>query len=36
MPILCVEISILFRVVRIEINIIIRRMNVEITMFCEL
>ena len=36
MPILCVEISILFQVVHIEINIIINRMNVEITIFSEL
>ena len=36
MPILCVEISILFQVVHIEINIIIKRMNVEKTIFCEL
>ena len=36
MPILCVEISILFQVMYIEINIIIKRMNVEKTIFCEL
>lgn len=36
MPILCVEISILFQVVHIEINIIIKRINIEIIIFCEL
>ena len=36
MPILCVEISILFQVVHIEINIITNGVNVEKTIFFEL